>query len=144
MNEYGTFVWSLVHGDLGTSRVTREPVTEMIGRAAPVTGSLILGGVIFWLLLAFPIGILSALRPRSLLDRAGMVFVLIGISAHPLWIGLILSYIFGFQLALDPDQRLLLGLQRHGELRRAGSVGLPPDPARGCRSGSSSRRSTRG
>ena len=58
VNEYGTFVWSLVHGDLGTSRVTREPVTELIGRAAPVTGSLILGGFIFWLLLAFPIGIL--------------------------------------------------------------------------------------
>ena len=102
VHEYGTFVWGLVHGDLGTSRVTREPVTAMIGRAAPVTGSLILGGVIFWLVLAFPIGILSALRPRSLLDRAGMIFVLIGISAHPLWIGLVLSYVFSFQLALTP------------------------------------------
>ena len=74
----------------------------MIGRAAPVTSSLVFGGAIVWLLIAFPIGILSALRPRSLLDRAGMIFVLIGVSAHPLWIGLILSYVFGFQLAWTP------------------------------------------
>ena len=102
VREYGRFVWSLAHLDLGSSRVTRQPVAEVIGRAAPVTASLVLGGVVVWLLLAFPIGILSALRPRSLLDRAGMVFVLIGVSAHPLWIGLVLSYIFGFQLAATP------------------------------------------
>ncbi|HXH87945.1 MAG TPA: ABC transporter permease [Gaiellaceae bacterium] len=102
VREYGSFVWAIVHLDLGTSRVTREPVASVIGRAAPVTMSLVLGGAVVWLLLAFPIGILSALRPRSLLDRAGMVFVLIGVSAHPLWIGLILSYIFGFQLAATP------------------------------------------
>jgi peptide/nickel transport system permease protein len=100
--EYGDFVWGVVHLDLGNSRVTREPVAAVIGRAAPVTISLVLGGAVVWLLLAFPIGILSALRPRSLLDRAGMIFVLIGVSAHPLWIGLILSYIFGFQLAATP------------------------------------------
>lgn len=75
---------------------------NVIARAAPVTISLVLGGAVVWLLLAFPIGILSALRPRSLLDRAGMIFVLIGVSAHPLWIGLVLSYIFGFQLAATP------------------------------------------
>jgi peptide/nickel transport system permease protein len=101
-HEYGEFVWRIGHLDLGNSRVTREPVATVIGRAAPVTISLVLGGAVVWLLLAFPIGILSALRPRSLLDRAGMVFVLIGVSAHPLWIGLILSYIFGFQLAVTP------------------------------------------
>ena len=49
-----------------------------------------------------PIGILSALRPRSLLDRAGMVFVLIGISAHPVWIGLILIYFVGYRAGLTP------------------------------------------
>ena len=102
IREYGDFVWRIAHLDLGNSRVTREPVADIIGRAAPVTISLVLGGAVVWLLLAFPIGILSALRPRSLLDRAGMVFVLIGVSAHPLWIGLILSYIFGFQLAVTP------------------------------------------
>ena len=54
------------------------------------------------MLIALPIGILSALRPRSLFDRTSMVFVLIGISAHPVWIGLILSYVVGFKLGWTP------------------------------------------
>jgi peptide/nickel transport system permease protein len=58
--------------------------------------------VIVWLLMALPIGILSALRPRSALDRASMTFVLIGISAHPIWIGLIFAYVFGFKLGWFP------------------------------------------
>src|SRR5581483_6479899 len=49
-----------------------------------------------------PIGILSALRPRSLLDRVTMTFVLIGISAHPVWIGLLASYFLGFKASLFP------------------------------------------
>ena len=51
------------------------------------------------MLLAIPIGVLSALRPRSLLDRSAMVFVLIGISMPVVWIGLILQYLFGFKWA---------------------------------------------
>src|SRR5204863_3245897 len=39
---------------------------------------------------------------RALLDRASMTFVLVGISAHPVWIGLILSYVFGYKLAWTP------------------------------------------
>jgi peptide/nickel transport system permease protein len=54
------------------------------------------------MLLALPIGILSALRPRSLLDRTSMTFVLIGISAPPIWIGLIFAYFFGFKLHWTP------------------------------------------
>ena len=54
--------------------------------------------MLLWMLIAMPIGILSALRPRSLLDRTSMVAVLIGISAHPVWIGLIFAYFFGYKL----------------------------------------------
>ena len=70
--------------------------------AAPLTASLVSGGAILWMLIALPIGILSALRPRSLLDRTSMVFVLIGISATPVWIGLLLSYVVGFKLGWTP------------------------------------------
>jgi peptide/nickel transport system permease protein len=87
---------------LGRSYATRQPVTEIIKDAAPVTASLVFGGAILWMLIAVPIGILSALRPRSLLDRSAMVFVLIGISAHPVWIGLILIYFVGYRAGLTP------------------------------------------
>jgi peptide/nickel transport system permease protein len=54
------------------------------------------------MLIALPVGILSALRPRSLLDRIAMVFVLVGISAHPVWIGLLLAYFLGFRAGVFP------------------------------------------
>jgi peptide/nickel transport system permease protein len=87
---------------LGRSYATRQPVNEIIKAAAPITASLVFGGAILWMLVAIPIGVMSALRPRSLLDRAAMVFVLIGISAHPVWIGLILIYFIGYRANLTP------------------------------------------
>jgi peptide/nickel transport system permease protein len=101
--QYGRFLWKLVaHHDLGKSYSNRQSVNETVLNAAPVTASLVLGGAVLWLLIALPVGILSALRPRSLLDRTSMVFVLIGISAHPLWIGLVLAYLVGFRLGWTP------------------------------------------
>jgi peptide/nickel transport system permease protein len=101
--QYGRFVWRVIgHGDLGRSFVNHQPVAEKLASALPVTIALVTGGTLIFLLIAFPIGILSALRPRSLLDRSAMIFVLIGISAHPVWIGLILSYVFGFKLGITP------------------------------------------
>jgi peptide/nickel transport system permease protein len=101
--QYGLFLKQLVvEQSLGTSFVNREDVNDVIARAAPVTASLVFGGAILWLTLSIPIGILSALRPRSLLDRAAMTFVLVGIAAHPVWIGLIFAYFFGFVLHLTP------------------------------------------
>jgi peptide/nickel transport system permease protein len=87
---------------LGRSFTNRLSVNYVVGHAAPQTASLVFGGVIIWMLVAVPVGILSAIRPRSLLDRSAMVGVLIGISAHPLWIGLIFAYIFGFKLGIFP------------------------------------------
>lgn len=101
--QYGKFMERLVlDRSLGRSFATRQDVNEIVGRAAPVTASLVFGGVVLWLLISVPLGVLSALRPRSLLDRLGMIFVLVGISAHPVWIGLIFAYVFGFKLGLTP------------------------------------------
>ena len=102
VREYGSFVSHVVRGDLGVSNRDSQQVVDVIARAAPVTLSLVLGGAVVWLLIAIPIGLISALRPRSLLDRGGMIFVLVGVSAHPLWIGLMLAYVFGFRLELTP------------------------------------------
>jgi peptide/nickel transport system permease protein len=101
--QYGRFLWKLTyHHDLGRSYVNRHSVNETVLSAAPVTASLVAGGAVLWLSIAVPIGILSALRPRSLLDRVAMLFVLIGVSAHPVWIGLIFAYVIGFKLGWTP------------------------------------------
>ncbi|MDH4177172.1 MAG: ABC transporter permease [Thermoleophilia bacterium] len=101
--QYARFLKRLVlEGSLGQSFLTRRSVNAEIERAAPITASLVFGGMILVLVMAIPIGILSALRPRSLADRAAMVYVLIGISLPSFWIGLMLSYLVGYRLGLTP------------------------------------------
>jgi peptide/nickel transport system permease protein len=102
--EYAHYVWNMVgHGDLGDSYADREAVTARLFRAAPVTLSLVLGGLFVWLLIAIPLGILCALRPRSRLDRTATALVLIGISVQPVWLGLILGYVFGERWPILPS-----------------------------------------
>ena len=48
---------------LGTSFATRQNVNDIVLGAAPVTASLVIGGAIIWMLIALPLGILSAIRP---------------------------------------------------------------------------------
>jgi peptide/nickel transport system permease protein len=101
--QYGRFVWNIVaHQSLGISFINRVSVNSLIEGGLPVTASLIIGGAILYLSVSIPLGIFSALRPRSLLDRAGMLFVLIGISCQPIWLGLMLSWIFGYKLGWTP------------------------------------------
>jgi peptide/nickel transport system permease protein len=102
--QYLLFMRRLVlHHSLGRSFTNRQDVNHVILTAAPVTASLVLGGVILWMAIALPLGILSALRPRSLLDRSSMIFVLIGISAPVVWVGLILQYFIGYKLGWTPN-----------------------------------------
>ena len=101
--QYVTFLQHVVlRADFGESLRQPVEVRDEILTALPVTASLLLGGIMMWLILGFTIGFLSALRPRSLLDRGLMVFVLIGVSAHPVWIGLMLSYFLGYQWDIFP------------------------------------------
>ena len=101
--QYEKFLRRLVfHADLGESFATSQSVNQRIKEAAPVTASLVFGGAVLWMMIGLSVGIFSALKPRSLIDRTAMVFVLIGVSAHPIWIGLIFEYVFGVKLGWTP------------------------------------------
>jgi peptide/nickel transport system permease protein len=101
--QYWRFLKSLVlAGSLGYSFIDRSSVNDEILRAAPITASLVFGAMLIVLAVAIPIGIFSALRPRSLLDRAAMTYVLIGISLPSFWIALVLSYAIGYKLGWTP------------------------------------------
>ncbi len=102
--QYALFLKRLVvEQSLGRSYTNRRSVNEMVGEAVPVTAALVVGGAILWMMIALPIGIISALRPRSLLDRGTMIFILVGISAPVVWIGLLLQYFIGFRLGWTPN-----------------------------------------
>ena len=101
--EYAQFVKGIVvDQSLGRSLSNRRPVAVTIRDRAPVTASLVLGGLGLMLLIAIPVGVLSALLPRSLLDRTSMGLVIVGVSLHPVWLGLILAYFLGFKWQIFP------------------------------------------
>jgi peptide/nickel transport system permease protein len=101
--QYGRFMWNLVrHGSLGISFINRTDVRSVVMDSLPVTASLVLGGTLLFLVVSLPVGIISALRPHSLFDRAGMFVVLVGISLQPVWLGLTLSWLFGYKLGWTP------------------------------------------
>src|SRR5919108_5292910 len=72
--QFGNYLKNAAQGDLGFSYQTEEPVTQAVLRRMPATISLALGASVVWLLMGCSIGVISALRRRSLLDRSSMIF----------------------------------------------------------------------
>jgi len=85
--QYWRFLDQLLHGNLGYSYFTQEPVNTIIRQDLPPTISLVIGGTVLWLVVGLGVGIISAMRARSLFDRASAVGVLIGISLPTFVIG---------------------------------------------------------
>jgi peptide/nickel transport system permease protein len=116
--QYVTWMGRLLQGDLGRSIRNREPVIENVGRR--IKPSLQLAGLAMAisLLVATPIGILSAARRNSTLDRFGTSFALFGICMPNFLIALLLIFLFGVTLRwlpisgyVDPMEELWDGLR---------------------------------
>src|SRR6266536_1271340 len=78
--QYWHFLGNIVHGDLGFSYFTGEAVKTILAQDLPITASVVVGGVVLWLIVGLGVGILSATRARSLFDRVSTIGVLDGIS----------------------------------------------------------------
>jgi peptide/nickel transport system permease protein len=92
---HGGFPWiNFKTPDLGYSYQNSQPVLREIGQRLPATISLTVGAVIVWLLVGLPTGIISAVKRRSILDRATMTGALVAISAPVYWLGLVGLYFF--------------------------------------------------
>jgi peptide/nickel transport system permease protein len=96
------FLLNAARGDWGYSYVSQQPVLATILTAFPKTLSLAAGAVVLWLLIGIPLGVLSALRPRSVWDRLATTFALFGISAPVYWLGVVLLRVFADQLGWFP------------------------------------------
>ncbi|HET9895752.1 MAG TPA: ABC transporter permease [Streptosporangiaceae bacterium] len=95
LDQYGSFLNKLIHGNLGQSYYTQEAVTTIIKQDLPPTVSLVIGGTILWLVAGLAVGILSATRARSLFDRLATVGVLAGVSAPTFVVGeLLILFVF--------------------------------------------------
>ena len=101
-HQYVVFISHIVRGDLGHSVRSSKTVVQTMQETLPITGSLVIGGMILCIMMAIPIGLVSALYPRSLLDRGLMLWVLILVSCQPFWLGLMLSYFLGVRAHAFP------------------------------------------
>lgn len=86
------------------------PVKEEIFNRLPVTIALALGAAGTWLLIGVPVGILSAVRRRSIGDRVAMVFALFGVSAPVFWLAYLFLFIFWFKLQWAPSSGIPIGM----------------------------------
>jgi len=82
------------------------PVKDQLFDRLPVTVVLAVGASVVWVFIGLPIGIMSAIKPRSTRDRAGMLFALFGVSAPVFWLGYVMLYVFWFKLSWFPGSTL--------------------------------------
>jgi peptide/nickel transport system permease protein len=93
--QYWEYMKDLVlHFDLGYSYQNNIDVKEQIFQRVPATVSLALGAAVVWLLIGLSVGIVSAVRRGTLIDRVSMSAALIAISAPVYWLGLVALYLF--------------------------------------------------
>jgi peptide/nickel transport system permease protein len=95
------FIAGLVHGNLGMSIVQHRPVAAMIAEALPATIELTAATLVVAVAIALPLGLLSAIKPGSWIDRTVLSTSLLGASMPAFWFGLLLI------LFLAVDARLL-------------------------------------
>src|SRR5207248_6981861 len=90
----------LLHGDLGYSYVNEQSVNTIMKQAFPITLSLALGAAVLWLFMGMASGIWSAIRPRSLLDRAFTFTALFFYSMPTFVLGLVLLLTLYYELTI--------------------------------------------
>jgi peptide/nickel transport system permease protein len=125
--QYGRFVKGIVAGDtyrfgpesercpapcFGYSFKTHQPVWPQLKDRLPITASLAAGAAVLWLVAGVGIGVLSALRRGSVLDRAAMAAALAGVSLPIFFTGLLSLATFSYQLGWFPDVHYV-GLREH-------------------------------
>ena len=102
--QYLLWLKNLVLGDeygwpgLGFSYVTRTPVRSLLLDRLPITIQLAVGAALIWLCIGIPIGVISAVKKRSAVDRVSMGAALFFVSAPVFWLGLMALWIFWYKL----------------------------------------------
>jgi len=96
--QYVNYVSNAIRGDLGESIHFKQPVAELILERMPATIELTLASLFIALLVAFPLGIISALKRNSILDHIAMTGATLGISLPTFWVGILLIMLVAVNL----------------------------------------------
>jgi peptide/nickel transport system permease protein len=102
--QFGEWVWRLLHGNLGTSIFTNLPVTTLIAERIGPTVALTISTLVVAIVTAIPIGVVAAWKAGSWIDRAVMIFAVLGFSVPVFVLAYILIYIFAIAVPVLPVQ----------------------------------------
>ncbi|BCB20409.1 ABC transporter permease [Bosea sp. ANAM02] len=100
--QFVSYVGALVKGDLGQSLTTGQPVTADLAARLPASAELTLAGLLLAMAVALPLGVLAAVRQGSWIDHLCRVVATAGVSLPVFFTGLLLVYVFYFQLGWSP------------------------------------------
>jgi len=102
--QFGTWLWHILHFDLGTSIFTNLPVSSLIAQRIEPTLSLMAITLVLTIVVAVPLGVVAAWKAGSWIDRAIMAFAVLAFSFPVFVIGYILAYVFALELEWVPVQ----------------------------------------
>jgi peptide/nickel transport system permease protein len=102
--QFGSWLWNILHGDLGTSIFTNLPVSAMIAQRIEPTFSLMAITLVLTILVAVPLGVAAAWKAGSWIDRSIMAFAVFAFSLPVFVVGYVLAYVFALQFEWLPVQ----------------------------------------
>jgi peptide/nickel transport system permease protein len=102
--QFGSWVWRILHGDLGTSIFTNMPVAAMIAQRIEPTLSLMIITLVLTIFVAVPLGVVAAWKAGSWIDRTIMAFAVFAFSLPVFVVGYVLAYVFALQFEWLPVQ----------------------------------------
>jgi ABC-type dipeptide/oligopeptide/nickel transport system permease component len=100
--QYGVFLWTVLHADLGRSMRDQQPVVQQIARSFPYTLQLTTFAAVVTLLIGVPLGALAATHRGQWQDFAAMLVAVLGRAMPSFWLALLFIYVFSFRLRLLP------------------------------------------
>jgi len=102
IDQYGDWLVNMLHGDFGTSYTQNKSVSALMGNAFKVTVQLAGYAYLFALVLGVVVGVASAVKHGTWVDRALMALSIFGISAPAFWVAIILQIVFALNLHWFP------------------------------------------
>jgi peptide/nickel transport system permease protein len=108
--QYFDYIAGLPFGDMGTSLVTRTPASSRVLSTLPATLELAIAATIVAIVIAIPLGVISATRRHEPADYGATLFSLAGISTPNFWLGVMLVIVFSVQLGWFPSSQRPVGI----------------------------------
>ncbi len=102
LSQYVNWIWDVIRFDFGDSMISGQPVARLVLERFPLTLSLALMGIVISIIIAIPLGVISAVKRWSFWDYLGMAFSQIGMAIPSFWLGILLLLLFSVKIKIFP------------------------------------------